>query len=161
MNKGYLAGNVFVLSPHGWVSSLAAESHNRTWQLPEEMSPSTPSGDPTHEVWWCPLCCLRGRKHKLQLGGQAENHKLLSSSQWEQQKSTYRCYTAVCISKVCQRPCCLTSCLLHFFDAELGCGHCSRVMGWGIICKQEVATSENGANTMLCSFTNLRVKKWT
>lgn len=48
--------------------------------------------------------------------------------------------------------------MLHFFDAELSCGHGSRVMGWCIICKQEVATSENGANTLLCCFTDLRGK---
>lgn len=50
---------MFMFSPHGWVSSLAAESRNRIWQLPEETSPLAPSGGPAHEVWWCPLCCLR------------------------------------------------------------------------------------------------------
>lgn len=55
--------NISVFSPHGWVSSLAAESHNRTWQLPEETSPSTPSKDQAHGVWLCPLCCLWGKKN--------------------------------------------------------------------------------------------------
>lgn len=58
---------------------------------------------------------------------------------------------------------CLTSCLLYFFYAELGCGNSSRVMGWGIVLEQEVTASKNGANTLLCCFTNLREKgniKW-
>lgn len=58
---------------------------------------------------------------------------------------------------------CLTSCLFHFFHAELGCGSCCRVMGRGIISKQEVATSENGADSLLCSFTDLGAtmdRKW-
>lgn len=54
--------------------------------------------------------------------------------------------------------CCLTSCLLHFFHAELGCGHCSWVMGWCIICEQEVTSSEDGAHTLLSCFTDLRGK---
>lgn len=76
LNKEYLAAlaNVYVFSPHGWVSSLAAESHNKTWQLPEETSPSIPLGDPAHEVWWCPLCCLREGKNRHNLLEQAQNN---------------------------------------------------------------------------------------
>lgn len=59
--------DVSVLSPRGWVSSLAAESHNRTWQIPEETSPSAPSGGPAHAVWWCPLCYLKGEKRDIHI----------------------------------------------------------------------------------------------
>lgn len=67
MNKGDLAApmNIFVFSPHDWVSSLAAESHNRTWQLPEETSPSAPSKGQAHGVRLCPLYCLWGKTQKL------------------------------------------------------------------------------------------------
>lgn len=87
------------------------------------------------------------KKHTVQVYGQPQNH-ILPSSQQERQMLWV---------KICH----LTSCLLHFFDAELGCGHCSRVMAWCIIRKQEVTTSENGANTLLCCFTDLRGRQWT
>lgn len=51
--------------------------------------------------------------------------------------------------------------MLHFFDAELCCGRGSRVVGWCVVRKQEVTSSENGANTLLCCFTDLRGKTWT
>ncbi|TNN71799.1 hypothetical protein EYF80_017970 [Liparis tanakae] len=41
-------------------------------------------------------------------------------------------------------------------EGELGCGGGSRVMGRGIVCKQEVTTSENGADALLRCFTDLR-----
>lgn len=127
---------MFIFSPHGWVSSLVAESRNMIWQLPEEMSPSTPSGDPAREVWWCLLCCLRvGVKNRLKFAGQPKS--------------------GVCNHQMVR----LTPCMLHFFDAEFSCGHGSRVMRWGIICKQEVTSSENGTNTLLCCFPNLKGKQ--
>lgn len=69
-----------MFSPRGWVSSLAAESRNTTWQLPEETSPSTPWEDPAHEAWWCPHCCLgtENNTNKLQLAGQPQNLKISS-----------------------------------------------------------------------------------
>lgn len=45
--------------------------------------------------------------------------------------------------------------MLYFFDAELGRGRGSRMMGGGIICEQEVTPSEDGANTLLRCFTDL------
>lgn len=147
VSKGYLTApiKVFVPSPHGWVSSLAAESRSRTWQLPEETSPSTPLGGPAHEVWWCPLCSL---------GGTNKHTTIIFITV----RTMNRHMPAVCMSEACQWVCRLTSGLLHFFDAELGCGHSSRVMGWCIIFKQEVTTSENGANPLLRCFTDLTDK---
>lgn len=57
----------------------------------------------------------------------------------------HQCYVSV----VC------TSGLLYFFGAELGCGGGRRMMGGGVILEQEVAPSEDGANTLLRRFAHL------
>lgn len=135
LGRSWLHLWMFLFSPHGWVSSLAVESHNMIWQLPEGMSPSAPSRDPAREEWWCPPCCLRaGVKNRFKFAGQPK-------------------------SRICNHQrVALTPCVLHFFDAEFSCGHCSRVMSRGIICKQEVTPSKNGANTLLRCFTDLKGK---
>ena len=43
----------------------------------------------------------------------------------------------------------LTPSLLHFFDAELGRCHGRGMMGWGVVFKQELAPSEDGAHSVL------------
>lgn len=52
-----------------------------------------------------------------------------------------------------------TSGLLYFFGAELGCGGGGGVMGGGVIPKQEVAPSEDGADALLRCFTHLEAKE--
>lgn len=70
-----------------------------------------------------------------------EGHKLSS----EVQTTLHQC--CVGVSR--------TSGLLYFFGAELGCGGGRGVMGGGVIPKQEVAPSEDGANALLRCFTHL------
>lgn len=59
--------------------------------------------------------------------------------------------------------CCLgfscTSGLLDFFGAELGCGGSRGVMGGGVVPKQEVTPSEDGANALLRCFAHLETKE--
>lgn len=49
-----------------------------------------------------------------------------------------------------------TSSLLNLFDAGFGCGDSSRVVVGGIACEHAVTATKDGANTLLCCFTQLK-----